>query len=296
MQPQFSALDKEGQGRYLALWSRCPERSSDYSFVNLYAWHHARNYEWAFEDGLCWLRTNHTDHDLWAPTGPWNDMDWGKVMQERFPEDVFFYRVPEKLALLLNDRFGDKVTLQEQLSEWEYVYSVKELIELSGNRFHKKKNLLRQFTGENDYSYHEITPELISEILEVQKDWCSWKNCDGTPGLKAENEAILRVLAGWADMEGLFGGLLKVRGSIVAYTVAEKVDEENIIIHFEKGMTGYRGVYQAINQIFLERSCSNFLWVNREQDMGNEGLKKAKRSYHPHRMLKKYRLQWKPSI
>lgn len=294
MYPDFFPLELDGYDKYLSLWKNCPEKASDYSFINLYAWNAERGYEWAFNDGLCWLRTTSADKALWAPVGAWSHVDWRDLMEGSFPERAIFNRVPEKLALQLKRELQEKVKIEEDPSEDEYIYSIPELIELPGNKFHKKKNLLNQFLREYEYSYMEITPRIIHEILRVQKDWCLWKNCDGSPGLKAENEAIDRVLSSWEYLGGLFGGALVVEDRIVAYTIAEQVDPENVIIHFEKGLTLYKGVYQAINQLFLEKSCSSFKWVNREQDMGNEGLRKAKRSYNPIRMLKKFRVFWTP--
>jgi hypothetical protein len=131
-------------------------------------------------------------------------------------------------------------------------------------------------------------------LLDVQKEWCRWKNCDGSPGLKAEHDAIRTVLENWENLPGLMAGILSVEDRLVAYTVAEAMDDETLVIHFEKGLGEFKGVYQAINQIFLEKSASSFTWVNREQDMGNEGLRKAKMSYQPHHFLKKYVVTWKP--
>jgi len=294
MYPDFLSLDLEGRKKYLALWNHCPEHASDYSYINLFAWNAERGYEWAFDGGLCWLTTTTPERVPWAPVGPWFSVDWPDLLERCFPESTIFQRVPETLALYLKEQLNGKVRIKEDPSEGEYIYSIPELIELPGKQFHKKKNLLNQFLREYEHSYIEITQGIIEEILRVQHDWCLWKNCDGSSGLKAENEAIARVLGSWKGLGGLFGGALIVKDRIVAYTIAEEVDPENIIIHFEKGLTEYKGVYQAINQIFLEKSCSSFKWVNREQDMGNEGLRKAKLSYNPTRILKKYQVFWAP--
>jgi hypothetical protein len=69
--------------------------------------------------------------------------------------------------------------------------------------------------------------------------------------------------------------------------------DDMVVVHFEKGLADYKGVYQAINQTFLEHACAGFTWANREQDMGEEGVRKAKESYNPVRFLKKYRAAWK---
>jgi hypothetical protein len=90
------------------------------------------------------------------------------------------------------------------------------------------------------------------------------------------------------QIRGLTGGAIRVQGKVVAYTVAEPVSDDSIVIHFEKGNTAYKGVYQAINQMFLEAQAAEFEYVNREQDLGEEGLRKAKLSYNPAFMLKKF--------
>jgi len=77
---------------------------------------------------------------------------------------------------------------------------------------------------------------------------------------------------------------------MIAYTIAEALDDTTVVIHFEKGCPNFKGVYQAINQVFLAQCCQGFQIVNREQDLGDEGLRKAKLSYNPVAFLKKYRV------
>jgi hypothetical protein len=85
------------------------------------------------------------------------------------------------------------------------------------------------------------------------------------------------------------GGLLRVAGRLVAYTVAERLATDTLLIHFEKGNPNFKGVYQAINQAFLAHNAEAAIrWVNREQDLGDEGLRRAKLSYHPETFVKKY--------
>jgi hypothetical protein len=107
--------------------------------------------------------------------------------------------------------------------------------------------------------------------------------------LSAENRVIEKVLKNWSSLKGLIGGALLVNDDIVAYTVAEMLDSGAMVIHFEKGNPDYKGVYQAINQMFLERFGNPDILVNREQDLDDEGLRKAKLSYHPVDYLRKFR-------
>lgn len=293
MKLEFAPLRLDHREPFQVLLEQTPQRASDYSFVNTYAWHHYRNYAVAFGEGLCWLQVTTPSTVHWAPFGPWFDLDWEKILQGNFPTGTFFDRVPEELALHLQKHLGERILLNEERDQWEYIYSRDELVALAGNRFHRKKNHLLQFQKSYDFEYREITTETRDLIVSMQKEWCSWKNCDDSPGLKAENDAILRILGKWEHFPGLLGGSLFVKGDMVAYTVAEAFGD-TLIIHFEKGLSEYRGVYQAINQIFLERSASGFEWINREQDMGEPGIRKAKMSYNPMVFLKKFTVTWKP--
>jgi hypothetical protein len=286
----------ERREEYSALYARCAERASDYSFINIWGWSEERRYEWAFHDGLCWLRlTGASEPVLWAPVGEWDRFDWPEVLGSLFPTGAVFERVPQALADIWAARLGDRVRLEEQRAEWEYLYDYEKLVLLSGNKLHKKKNLLTQFKKLYDYAYAPICLKRIEAIRGMQEEWCQWKGCEESPGLLAENTAIARVLSQWENLPGILGGSLSVKNSageekIIAYTVAEDLDGI-VVIHFEKGLDTYKGVYQAINQMFLEHSREHaFTLVNREQDMGSAGIRQAKESYGPVGFLKKYRL------
>jgi hypothetical protein len=183
---------------------------------------------------------------------------------------------------------GDRVTTVEDRGHWDYIYSVDELVELKGNRYHKKKNLVNQFKKKYDYVYAPLGPDLIDHAKGMQEDWCTWRDCESSEILSAENSAIFRILRDWDLLEGTLGGALMMDQVMVAYTVAEALSDDTLLIHFEKGDIEYKGVYQAINQMFLTHSGKGFRFVNREQDLDDEGLRKAKLSYHPVDFQKKY--------
>ena len=122
----------------------------------------------------------------------------------------------------------------------------------------------------------------------MQEDWCLWRDCESSDTLSAENVAIGRVFSQWDRLKGLTGGALMVDRTIAAYTVAEALSEDMLLVHFEKANPVYKGGYQAINQLFLRSVSGEFTSVNREQDLGDEGLRQAKLSYHPNGFLKKY--------
>ena len=144
-----------------------------------------------------------------------------------------------------------------------------------------------------NFKYIPFGAEMIDGAMKMQEDWCTWRDCESLEALAAENRVISRILNSWKKLNSLIGGAIIVDQDMAAYTIAESLQEDTIVIHFEKGNQDYKGVYQAINQMFLEHSGNKFNIVNREQDLDDEGLRQAKLSYHPVGFLKKFRVTFK---
>jgi hypothetical protein len=194
------------------------------------------------------------------------------------------------LANLWREQLSQEIQVQEERGNWDYLYRVADLIELKGKRYHKKKNLVNQFNRKYDFTYLPFGAEMVEQAMAMQTDWCTWRDCESSDILSSENRAIFKILQEWRQLAGLFGGALMVEDSMVAYTVAEALTPDMLLIHFEKGDTQYKGIYQAINQLFLANSAKQYTFVNREQDLNDEGLRKAKLSYHPEDYIRKYRV------
>jgi hypothetical protein len=283
----FENIDIEKEALYRTRMMECSEKASDYSFMNLWGWAEEYGLTWAWEDDLVWIRQERPEPLFWAPVGDWERVQWGTRLTRA---GQTFTRVPGKLAEIWEQQLGDRIKVVEERDNWDYIYSVEELVLLKGNRFHKKKNLLNQFLKKNEFSYEPFGPGMFESAAAMQEDWCSWKDCESSDILAAENRAIMKVLGEWDRFENVLGGAIFVDRIIVAYTVGEILTNDTVLIHFEKGCPAYKGVYQAINQMFLADLPDSFTWVNREQDLGEEGLRKAKLSYHPTHFLKKYRV------
>ena len=290
MSLQFEPIRLEKQQDYLKILARCPQVASDYSFMNIWAWAEDYGLTWAWSDDCVWIRQSRPEVLYWAPVGPWSEIDWPTRLSEASGDPTIFIRIPNQLVEIWQTAFTDRAAFEEERGHWDYVYSVNELVDLKGNRFHKKKNLLNQFIKKYDYTYVPFAPELIDQAMALQESWCTWRDCESSDVLAAENHAIFRVLNNWGQLNGTLGGALMVDGSMVAYTVAEALTPQSVVIHFEKGDTRFKGVYQAINQMFLAHSARDFLTVNREQDLNDEGLRKSKLSYNPTELLHKYRV------
>ncbi len=286
---EITFVRQETYGKILA---DCPQKASDYSFVNLLAWAAEFGLEWAFEDDMVWIRQKRPESCFWAPVGKWQEVDWERRLPTVFGSQATVIRVPEMLLPFWRKAAGARMHVQENREHWDYIYDAKSLRELSGNRYHGKMNLVRQFATNYPYTYHPLSSEMLADARAMQENWCTWRDCESTETLAAENRAIETVFAAWEALGNVTGGALLVNGEMVAYTVAEQLSGDTLLIHFEKGKPGFKGVYQTINQVFLDHHHDIPL-VNREQDLGDEGLRKAKLSYHPIEFLKKFRVDWR---
>lgn len=284
----FEEIALERRGEYKEVIEVCPELTSDYSFVNLFGWGPHYGLKWCFNHGLVWIKQSAGADVFWAPVGDWAGVDWAAL--PCMEKSMRFTRVPEALVVIWKKAFGDRVKATEVRDHFDYVYSVPELVELGGSKFHKKKNLLRQFEKNYVFEYAPICPHCVDEVLAMQSEWLGWQECP-SEALMAENEAISRVMKNFGSMCCLMGGSISIDGKVVAYTVGECLGKDTVLIHFEKGNTRYKGIYQAINQYFLNANKDRFAFVNREQDLGDEGLRKAKLSYNPVRFMQKYEVE-----
>ncbi|HWR04459.1 MAG TPA: phosphatidylglycerol lysyltransferase domain-containing protein [Humidesulfovibrio sp.] len=281
----FEKICLKHQEAYRAALAACPEVTSDYAFANLYGWAEHYGLEWRIAHDLVWIKQTIPQQTFWAPVGDWTKVDWAALPCLSGPAK--FTRVPEALVGIWRQAFGERLTAIEARDHFDYVYSVPELIELKGNKFHKKKNLLHQFEKSNIFEYTPMQADCVEEVLDMQAEWHGWQE-HPSEALVAENQAISRVLKNFDRLGSLMGGTIRIGGKVVAYTVGEKLDKETIVIHFEKGDTRFKGIYQAINKHFLEAQEDRFSLVNREQDLGDEGLRKAKLSYNPVQFMQKY--------
>lgn len=168
----------------------------------------------------------------------------------------------------------------------DYIYEVDDLIRLSGSKYHGKKNHLNKFLNTYAFLYEEITNDNIEECRRMKEEWAVRKGGD-IEEYREELDIIDNVLDNY-DKFNLIGGLIRIDGKVSAFTIGEAISEDTFVTHFEKADEDIPGLYQAINQQFAANSISGFKYVNREDDIGLEGIRQAKLSYRPVMMFDKY--------
>jgi hypothetical protein len=279
---EFEEIDIKHRSKYEEFLKASGIVSSEYTFLGLWAWKESEKAEIFFDESICWIKNR---RGILSPICD-PEQDWAKVISKYFPEGVEFNVVPEELTYKLSSLTG--ANIKELRTEWEYVYPVKDLIELKGGAYSQKRAHIKVFEENYNSTYASLLEEDFDELIKFQNEWLErHKDDEALSVLIEENKAIEKALENWNDFP-LFGACIRVDGHIVAYSVAEELNNETIDIRFEKAFSEYEGVYQFLNKTFLSKQAKGYVWVNREEDMGDEGLRKAKSSYHPARYEKKY--------
>jgi hypothetical protein len=187
---------------------------------------------------------------------------------------------------------SERFVIEPDRDNWDYVYSVRDLAELAGDKYHQKRNHIAQFRSQYDFEYRPLTPDLVAGCEEVQDLWCDERHCDLSATLRAEARAVKEALRNLERLSAV-GGCILIQGEVEAFTLGEALNDDTVTIHLEKANAAFHGLYQLINQQFLEHQWQDFAYVNRQQDLGIEGLRKAKLSYHPHHMVEKHAVRLK---
>ena len=204
-------------------------------------------------------------------------------------ERLQFAFVTEEQKEVLENSMPARFCYSSDAGDSDYIYLRSELASLSGKAFHKKKNHFSKFVRTYpDYKYYEIGACNIYDAQKVADAWYYEHLQDEDASQLAEYKAIKEALDNFEEL-GLIGGIIYVNDSPCAMTIASKINENTVDVHFEKAVGEYalNGGYAAINKLFSEK-LDGVTWLNREEDIGIEGLRKAKLSYRPKIMLKKY--------
>ena len=204
-------------------------------------------------------------------------------------ERLQFAFVTEEQKEVLENAMPARFCYSSDAGDSDYIYLRSELASLSGKAFHKKKNHFSKFVRTYpDYKYYEIGACNIYDAQKVADAWYYEHLQDEDASQLAEYKAIKEALENFEEL-GLIGGIIYVNDSPCAMTIASKINENTVDVHFEKAVGEYalNGGYAAINKLFSEKP-DGVTWLHREEDIGIEGLRKAKLSYRPKIMLKKY--------
>lgn len=259
----------------------------DYSFINLYLWGFGDKIQYQEKDEILYIKGNYLFQDEYfmplALSGEIRDIKRG--VDNLLSQGIEVNFVSEEFCNL----YGDEYNFQEMTDNFDYVYLVEDLAELKGRKYSKKKNKRNQFIKSYDYKYERLGEDNLEDVIKFQESWCIKKDCANSENLRSESLGLENLFKN-LDKTEIIGGVLYADNRVVAYTLGEQLTHDTVVIHVEKADELYNGSYQAINSIFLNQEWSHMTYVNREDDSGIEGIRKAKESYFPINKVKKYQI------
>jgi len=283
-------------------FQKYPPEISEFTFTNLFMWRNYYNFLFIeYKDHLILFSYDYLKNRrkpinvdtkdyiyFFPPIGPSPD----KIIIELFENlgSIEVHRVPDDICERLKENgIFAKLNLDclEDRNNWDYVYYKDEILNLAGNKYRQNRRWLQKFLDTYDYDFQLLKEDLIEKCKELQLEWCIMRACTEDESLDAEHDAIYDALNDFNTL-GFSGGLICVNDKCAAYTFGEMLNDKTLVIHIEKAHMEYEGSYQAINNFFLKNCCIDAIFVNREQDLGIEGLRRAKESYKPNHMVKKH--------
>ena len=203
--------------------------------------------------------------------------------------------VNEEQKARLEQAFPGCFSFTEKRDSADYIYEIEKMDTLSGKKLQSKRNHCNRFEQENpDWRFEPLTAAHFADCLTLLAQWEAGHEDDVDEMQLAEQQAVRVALQNY-DRLGLVGGVLFAGGRPVAFTLGEPVGQDGIDVRFEKADVSVHGAYQMINRQFvrhLRETCPALRWLNREEDMGHENLRRAKESYYPARLLMKYEAVW----
>lgn len=280
---EIELTDKEWIDPLLAI---SDYRGCEYSFVNNFVWRKIYNVTCArFQD---FYITKHGNKFVYpAGKGGVNELMDALLQYCRANNiPLEFCSMDVSAKKLLEEKFPGKFTFSSDEGYFDYVYTSESLATLSGKKLHSKRNYINRFKALN-WSFEEITPDNIDECKAMSREWCGRNNCEANPDKSEEMCAVACGLDNFFKL-GLVGGILRVDGIIQAFSYGERLNSDTFVTHVEKAFTDYDGTYPMINYLMANKFGKDFKYINREEDMGEENLRKAKRSYRPCFMVEKY--------
>lgn len=183
--------------------------------------------------------------------------------------------------------FPGQFLITAERADFDYIYSREKLATLVGKKLHGKRNHIARFKDGDDWSYEPMTAENLKECRQMTYTWIKMRSEKWNEEMEQEI-MVLHEAFDHKEELGLVGGVIRKAGEIVAFAMGERLNSNTFVVHFEKAYPDMQGAYPMINQQFVQHVCGEYEYVNREDDTGDLGLRKAKLSYYPEILLKKY--------
>jgi hypothetical protein len=280
-------------------------KTSGLSFSSLFMWRKINNFSYAefndylFINGVDNLEDREGENFVFPPLTKTGEYDIEKLKNailsvkkyyEKRDKEFLMMLIPLHILEYIKKALPFKIKAEADRDNFDYLYLKNDLINLSGKKFHAKKNHLNYFLKNYKYEYKELTTDMTDKIIAFLDKFNSKKtglSVHEKKLLLMEKDAMIDVIKN-IKMEDYFSGGIFINDELAAFTIGGKLGKCTITVHVEKANTDFRGLYQAISNEFCKAMPKDIKYVNREEDMGILGLRKAKLSLNPVKMIEKY--------
>lgn len=277
----------EDKERFDRIFKSFENINSESAFATSYVWSDSKNIKVCFEDDI-----------FFKKVGDFYEFPVGTLDKLKLKESIYalkndaesygkfkFIELMQNQVEILKEIFPKSFSYEEDRGNYEYIYSINDLANLEGKKYHSKRNHISKF--QKLYIWQYLDKLDIKESLEFFEKWFEINNTENKLDKLDEFSAIKKSIFNFKSLN-LISGTIKIDNKIVACTIGEKINDNVLVVHFEKAFTEYEGIYSVINNEFCKKQIGKYNLINREEDMNIPGLRKSKLSYKPKILLKKY--------
>ena len=294
--PHFKPIELADRDWLQEILGQYQPQTSEWTFTNLFIWRSHYGFQWSiYRDWLLVICKAHPQ-GLYAfqPVGPPSRMPVIRMLLEwlrddRGEENPRLERADQRLVQELAGAQG--LLVEPVRNQFDYVYQTRDLIELAGRKYHSKRNHIHKFLQSYASTYAGLQSDHLQACLELSGLWCEVHRCEEDLGLTGEWEAVREALTHFHTLS-IKGGVILIENKVEAFALGELLNEQTAVVHVEKANPDIPGLYTMINQQFSEKSWLDVPLINREQDLGEPGLRRAKLSYYPDHLIEKFRIRF----
>lgn len=263
------------------------ERSCENTFINLFMWQSCYNNMIAVENDTLFIKSGSGENQSFAlPIG--GDIKSGveKIKEYCNEKPVFWLQDSERFEEF-KAIYGNEYTLEEIRENFDYIYLRENLATLQGKKFHSKRNHINSFSKKYQWRYESVNRTNIDAVKLCAEKWYKEKQDKMDRHMICEKNGLEIILNNFEKLN-IKAGAIFVENDVVAFTIGSPISSEIYNIHTEKALADFSEGYTVINREFAKNELGEYKYINREDDIGLEGLRKAKLSYYPDILLKKY--------
>ena len=292
---QFKDLDLEDKTLFEAFTLCHGYHNIEASFTNNFIWRKAWNTRIASDDEALYLLLNSHKSEPYVLTPFLDNCDNNigsalrkceEYLKAKFDSPLLVRGITEKVKEKIENDCPGEYTFTLNRSCFDYVYRSEDLAMLKGKKYHAKRNYINRLLKSHTFEYKRYSHEYYDACVALHDQWIKNKG-EYTAGYADEFAVIKEALLNVGTLN-LKCGLLFVDDQLEAFSIGEKFVDDMVIVHIEKANPDLDGAFALINREFVRHEWSDVTYINREEDMGIEGLRKAKLSYHPAYMIEKY--------